>query len=332
MRFASPVYLIILAVLILAVLWYERRARRRQEPALRYSDTAAFAGINPSPRVKLRHLPRVLAYGALCLVLLALARPQAGQQSAEIFKRGIDIMLLLDTSTSMRAIDFKPDNRYAAAKKVAREFVRQRVNDRIGIVVFAGLAYTQCPLTADHDAVLTFIDQTEIGMTEVDGTAIGSAIATGSNRLKGSPGKSKVMILITDGRSNAGEIDPLTAAQAAAALGQKIYTIGAGQPGGALFPVDDPLWGRRFVKIPEQELDEDTLAKIAEATGGRYFRATDTESLGRIMQRINELERSEIKTVTYTNYRELFGWFLWPAFALLLLEMLLSTTWLRRLP
>ena len=191
---------------------------------------------------------------------------------------------------------------------------------------------TQCPLTADHDAVLNFIDQTAIGMTEVDGTAIGSAIATATNRLKDSPGKSKIMILITDGRNNAGEIDPLTAAQAAAALSVKIYTIGAGQPGGALYPVDDPAWGRQYVKIPEQELDEDTLAKIAETTSGRYFRATDSASLERIMKQINELEKSEIKTVKYTNYRELFHWFLWPAFFLLLLEVLLSNTWLRKVP
>lgn len=332
MRFASPEYLIILLIIALAALWFELRRRRSREPAVRFSDTGPFAGINPSPRVKLRHLPRALGYTTLCLVFLALARPQAGQRSEEVFNRGVDIILLMDTSTSMRAIDFKPENRYEAAKKVAKEFVAQRKNDRIGIVVFSGLAYTQCPLTADHDAVLNFIDQTAIGMTEVDGTAIGSAIATGTNRLRDSPGKSKIMILITDGRNNAGEVDPLTAAQAAAALSVKIYTIGAGKPGGALYPVDDPMWGRQYVKMPEQELDEDTLAKIAETTGGRYFRATDSESLARIMKQINALEKSDIKTVKYTSYRELFGWFLWPAFILLLLEILLSNTWLRRLP
>jgi Ca-activated chloride channel family protein len=262
----------------------------------------------------------------------ALARPQAGQKSSEIYNQGIDILLALDTSTSMQAIDFKPANRFEAAKKVAKEFVKGRTHDRIGIVVFAGLAYTQCPLTADTDAVLNFLDQSAIGMTQVDGTAIGSAIATAVNRLKDSPGKSRVVILVTDGRSNIGEIDPLTAAQAAQALGARVYTIGAGQPGGALYPVDDPFFGRQYVKMPGQELDESTLAKIAETTGGRYFRATDSAALERIFKQIDSMEKSEIKTVKYTNYTELFGWMLWPAFILLLLEIALANTWLKRLP
>ncbi|MGA2090217.1 MAG: VWA domain-containing protein [Endomicrobiales bacterium] len=332
MRFASPIFFIIIVCVALVAFFYEYRQRHKQEPAIRFSDTGPFNGINPSPRVKLRHLPRILRYAAVVLILLALARPQAGQHSEEIFNRGVDIMMLMDTSSSMRALDFKPDNRYEAAKKVAKEFVKQRKNDRIGIVIFAGLAYTQCPLTADHDAVMNFIDQTSVDMTGADGTAIGSAIATATNRLKNSPGKSKIIILITDGRNNAGEIDPLTAAQAAAALSVKIYTIGAGQPGGAVYPVDDPTWGRQYVKVPEQDLDEDTLAKIAETTGGRYFRATDSQSLERIMKQINDLEKSDIKTVKYTSYRELFGWFLWPAFGLVMLESLLSCTWLRTLP
>ncbi|OGS03714.1 MAG: aerotolerance regulator BatA [Elusimicrobia bacterium RIFOXYB12_FULL_50_12] len=331
MRFANPIFLLLLAALPLLYWYFKRRANRR-EPALLFPDFTQIENISPSARVKLAFLPKLLRYAALALFIAALARPQAGQKSEEIENLGIDIMLVLDTSTSMKAIDFRPANRFEAAKKVSREFVKGRAYDKIGIVVFSGFAYTQCPLTADHDSVLNFLDNTEIGMTTVDGTAIGSAIATAANRLKTSSGKSRVMILVTDGRNNMGEIDPLTASQAAAALGIKIYTIGAGQPGGALYPVDDPFFGRRYVKMPEQELDEDTLAKIAETTDGRYFRATDTKSLEKIFQRINTMEKTEIKTTKYTNYNELFGFFIWPAFLLLALELLLSKTWLRRLP
>lgn len=332
MRFANPVFLIILLLLVPLVAWLELSRRRQRRAAIRFSDATSLEGINPSPRVKLRYLPKYLRYAALALVLLALARPQAGSKSEEISNQGIDIMLVLDTSSSMKAIDFKPSDRLEAAKKVAREFVAGRRYDRIGIVVFSGLAYTQCPLTVDHEAVLNFLDGTRIGMTEVDGTAVGSAVATAANRLKISTGKSKVMILLTDGRNNQGEIDPLTAAQAAGALGIKIYTIGAGQPGGALYPVDDPFYGRQYVKMPEQELDEGTLAQIAAATGGRYFRATDTVSLSNIFKQIDAMEKSEIKTQKYVRYTELFGYFLWPALFLLGSELLLAGLWLRTIP
>lgn len=332
MRFANPVFIIILLILIPALVYLEIRRRRRDRAVIRFSDASLMENINPSPRVKLRFLPKYLRYVVLALLLIALARPQGAQKSEEITNQGIDIMLMLDTSSSMKAIDFKPDNRLEAAKKVAREFVKGRRYDRIGIVVFSGLAYTQCPLTVDHEAVLDFLDKTTIGMTEVDGTAVGSAIATASSRLKGSTGKSRVMILLTDGRNNMGEIDPLTASQAAAALDIKIYTIGAGQPGGALYPVDDPFYGRQYVKMPEQELDETTLAKIAENTGGRYFRATDTASLSSIFKQIDAMETAEIKTQKYVNYNELYLYVLWPALALLGFELLLSGLWLRRIP
>lgn len=332
MRFANPVFIILLIALIPLILFYERRKGKKSQASILFPGLSQIKDINPSPKVKLSFVPRILRYSVFVLVLLSLARPQAGQKSEEIYNQGIDIMLVLDTSTSMRAIDFKPDNRLSAAKKVAKEFVKGRKYDRIGIVVFSGLSYTQCPLTIDHEAVLNFIDQTEIGMTEVDGTAIGSAIATAANRLKDSPGKSRIMILITDGRNNMGEIDPLTAAQAASAVGIKIYTIGAGQPGGALYPVDDPFFGTRYVKIPEQELDEPTLAKIADITQGRYFRATDTNSLMNIFKQIDEMEKTEIKTLKYTNYTELLWYFLWPAFLLLGFEMFLSGLYFRKIP
>ncbi|OGS18028.1 MAG: aerotolerance regulator BatA [Elusimicrobia bacterium RIFOXYA2_FULL_50_26] len=331
MRFASPLFLLLLAVIPL-MLWQERRRKKIKEPAILFSGHKPFGGINPSPRAKLLFLIPLARALAIALFIIALARPQAGQKNEEIYNQAIDIMLVLDTSTSMRAIDFKPANRFEAARKTAIEFVKGRRLDRIGIVVFSGLAYTQCPLTSDHDAVLNFLNEASIGMTEIDGTAIGSAIATAANRLKDSTGKSKVMILVTDGRNNMGEIDPLTASQAAGAVGIKIYSIGAGQPGGALYPVDDPLWGRQYVKMPEQELDESTLAKIAEATGGRYFRATDSESLQRIFKQIDEMEKTEIKTVKYTSYNELYGYALWPGIILLGLELLLSTAILRKIP
>lgn len=283
-------------------------------------------------KAKLLQAMVYLRYAALILAIIALARPQAGQKTEEIYNNAIDIMIIMDTSGSMQAVDFKPKNRLDAAKTVAKEFVQGRQFDRIGIVVFAGLAFTQCPLTLDHDSILNFIDQIEIGMTGVDRTAVGSAIATGAERLKKSTGKSKVMILVTDGKNNYGDIDPLTAAQAAAAYDIKIYTIGAGAPGGALFPVDDPVFGRQYVKIPEQELDEDTLAKIAESTGGRYFRATDSQSLKSIFKQINQMEKTEVKALKYTSYTELYFWFLWPALLLLGIEIFVTRFWLVKIP
>ena len=330
MRLANPIYLFILIIVAVAVFLKERYRTRSDNSVITFPGQG-FEGINPSPRVKLAFLPKVLRCLAVVLLLVAMARPQSGQNTEEIYNQGIDIMMVLDTSSSMLAIDFKPANRIEAAKRVAKQFVEGRKYDRIGVVIFSGLAFTQCPLTVDHEAVLNFIDQTEVNMTGGDGTAIGSAIATATNRLKDSPGKSKIMILLTDGRNNAGEIDPITAAQAAGALGVKIYTIGTGAPGGALYPVED-MWGKRYVKISEQELDEDTLLKIAEATGGRYFRATDTASLESILKTINEMEKTEIKSLKYTSYIEHFMYFLWPAFVLFMLEIFLSSFWLRRLP
>jgi Ca-activated chloride channel family protein len=331
MRFADPIYFIILIAVAIAVFLKEKYRSRKDNAVVTFSSTNSFEGINPSPKVKLAFLPKLLRFAAIVLLFIAMARPQSGQNTEETYNQGVDIMMLLDTSSSMLAIDFKPSNRIEAAKRVAKEFVQGRKYDRIGVVIFSGMAFTQCPLTVDHQAVLDYIDQVAVNMTGGDGTAIGSAIATATNRLKGSPGKSKIIILLTDGRNNAGEIDPLTAAQAAAALGVKIYTIGTGAPGGALYPVED-MWGKHYVKIPEQELDEDTLSKIAETTGGRYFRATDTASLENILKTINEMEKTEIKSVKYTSYIEHFRYFLWAALILFGLEIFMSTLWIRKLP
>ena len=302
-----------------------------KKPAIVFPGASFLKTINPSPRARLRMLPEYLKYAAFFLLIVALARPQTGHRSEEILNHGIDIMLALDTSTSMRALDFKPSNRFDAAQKLAREFVKGRRYDRAGIVVFSGLAFTQCPLTTDLGAVTDFLDQCSIGMTGLDGTAVGSAIATAANRLKGGTGKSRVIILLTDGRNNSGEIDPVTAAEAAASLGIKIYAIGAGKPGGALYPVDDPVWGRRLVTLPEEDLDEPTLTKIAESTGGKYFRATDSESLSSIFRQIDSMEKTEIKTLSHTRYTELYRYFLLPAFVLLALGLLMRL-WLRKLP
>jgi Ca-activated chloride channel family protein len=331
MRFANPLFLILIIVLIPLIYWHYL-AQKKKKLGIKYSDTSLFSGINPSPKTKLKDLPKYIRYAVLVLLIIAFARPQSGEKSEEIYNQGIDIIMILDTSTSMQALDFDPENRFDMTKKVAKEFVKRREYDRIGIVVFSGLAYTQCPLTSDHEAVLNFIDQSAIGMTQLDGTAIGSAIATATNRLKDSPGKSKVIILITDGRNNMGEIDPITAAQAAAALDIKIYTIGAGKRGESIYPVEDPFFGKRFVRVAEQDLDEETLIKIADATKGKYFRATDRETFENIFKQIDTMEKVDIKTLQFTRYTELFGYFLWPAFILLMFEVLLSNLWLRRLP
>jgi Ca-activated chloride channel family protein len=331
MIFANPIYFIILAAVAIAVFLKEKYRSRKDSAAVTFSSSSSFEGLNPSPRVKLAFLPKLLRFATIILVFMAMARPQSGQNTEEVYNQGVDIMMVLDTSSSMLAIDFKPANRIEAAKRVAKEFVKERKYDRIGVVIFSGLPFTQCPLTVDHEAVMNYIDQVEVNMTGGDGTAIGSAIATATNRLKDSAGKSKIIILLTDGRNNAGEIDPLTAAQAAAALGVKIYTIGTGAPGGALYPVED-AWGKRYIKIPEQELDEDTLTKIAETTGGRYFRATDTASLENIIKTINDMEKTEIKSVKYTSYIEHFRYFLWAALVLFGLEIFMSSFWIRKLP
>jgi Ca-activated chloride channel family protein len=243
-----------------------------------------------------------LAYAAGTLLVLSLARPQTGASRTEVKSEGIDIVLCIDVSGSMRAEDMGPGNRLAVVKDVAKKFVEGRPGDRIGLVVFSGGAYTQCPLTLDHGIVTSLIDQIDFG-TVADGTAIGMGLATSVNRLREAKGKSKVVILLTDGQNNAGEIDPATAAKAAHALSVRVYTIGAGSKGAARIPVDDPVFGRRYVTI-DASIDEDTLQHIAQETGGRYFRATTAEALQRIYQEIDHMERSEASTVEYVDYNE----------------------------
>jgi len=330
MRFANP-YFLIFFIFIPVYLWL-KKSFGKDDAAIDYPslkiivDNADFWVRN---RDKILFWLRITA---IAFVILALSRPQAGQFSKDVSTDGADIILCIDTSSSMSAQDFKPLNRLEAAKEVAKKFVAARKSDRIGAVVFAGLSFTQCPLTIDHSAVMEFIDKIEIGMTSLDRTAIGSAIATSVNRLRTSEAKSKIIILLSDGRNNYGEIDPLTAANAAQLMGIKIYTIGAGVPGGAEYPVDDPVFGRRYVKMSDQELDEPTLKKIADITGGTYFRATSTGGLEDIFRKIDKMEKVKLKVKEYTEYRDLYLFLLIPAIIFLLLEQVLKYTILLKIP
>jgi len=239
-------------------------------------------------------------------------------------------MLALDVSGSMKAEDFKPHNRLYVAKEEIKKFVEKRISDRIGLVVFSQSSFTQCPLTLDYGILLNFLDQVKFGMIK-DGTAIGMALANCVNRLRESPSKSKVIILLTDGVNNAGQIDPLTAATIAKTMNVKIYTIGAGKPGNAMYPIDDPIFGKRYVYLPN-EIDEETLKEIARKTGGKYFRARSEEELEEIYTEIDRLEKTEIKVNEYVQYRELFSIFVILGLGFLVLEMFLSQTVFRKIP
>ncbi len=250
-----------------------------------------------------------------------------------IHGEGVDIALALDISGSMASLDFEPQNRLEAAKEVIDTFVSERQYDQVGLVVFASNAFNQSPPTVDHNVLRRMLDQTKLA-TELqieDGTAIGMGLANAANMLKDSDAKSKVVILLTDGVNNAGQIDPMTAAEAASTLGIKVYTIGMGRPGQVPVPVVD-AFGRERIMMQESTLDEETLAQIAEETGGRYYRAENTEGLRAVYDEINSLEKSQIEIETFANYKELLGWVLAPGLALLLLEMFLRQTMFRTVP
>jgi Ca-activated chloride channel homolog len=329
MRFANPLFLLLLPIIPLLVWDYFRRAKTR-EASIIFSDISIPKNIRPGFRVKYRHGPMMLRMLAIFIFILALARPQAGQKEEEVITEGIDIMLTLDISGSMRAEDFASQNRLGAAKDVLRDFIKSRRNDRIGLVVFSRYSFTQCPLTLDYGTLLELLDKVDIGMVE-DGTAIGMAITNAVNRLRNSAVKSKIIVLLTDGVNNAGKIDPLTASKAAKALGVKIYTIGVGKPGGAMYPVEDPIFGKRYVHI-DTEIDEELLKNIARETGGLYFRAKDKEGLAEIYKTIGRLEKTKIETKEYANYTELAGVFILPGFIFLLLEIALANTLFRKIP
>lgn len=328
MEFAEPSWLLLLVLVPFVGLWEWWRARRRQK-GLQFSNLEAARRAPVSVWARMRWIPAALRMGALSLGILALARPQERDVVEERFAEGVDIVLVLDTSTSMRAIDFQP-NRFEAARDVAAEFIAGRKSDRIGLIVFAAKAFTQAPLTLDYDFLISMLNEVELGMLE-DGTAIGTALAMAVNRLKETDSESKVVVLLTDGENNAGEIDPYTAADVAEALNVRVYTIGVGQQGEAPYLVDHPFAGRQ-VQYMQSRIDDEMLEAVATSTGGRYFRATDKEALREIYSEIAELEQTKIQDLVYTSYTERYAFFLWPAFGLILAELLLLSTRLRRFP
>ena len=327
-RFVDPYYLLLLLLLPPLVWWYAARSARTLG-AVRYSAVDRLLRADRRRTGRRRHLLFGLRLLALALMLVAFARPQSGVTAEDVATDGIDIVLVLDLSSSMLAEDLEP-NRIGAARQVAADFVRGRLNDRIGLVVFAGEAFTQAPLTLDHRVVAALIDELEVGIIE-DGTAIGMGLATAVKRLGDSSAESKVIVLLTDGQNNRGAIDPATASQMAQALGVRIYAVGAGTRGAARVPVDDPLFGRRTVSM-QVDIDDAALEALASLTGGRYFRATDRESLERVYEEIDALETTEIEMTSFTRYGELFHLPLGAGLALLLLEVVLGRTVLRRLP
>lgn len=310
LEFQQPWWLLLLALVPLSYWWYKRRGHRL-EGVVRFSSLALFdPAAKHSGRLRAVAL-QLLKLLLIVLIILSLARPQLTDVMRETTVEVIDIMLVMDISSSMRAADLKP-NRLEAAKREAHEFIVGRPQDRIGIVVFAAESFIQCPLTHDTNVLLNLMDQVRIVEKEHDGTAIGMAIANAVNRLRDTPAASKVMIVLSDGSNNAGELDPTTAAQLAREFDIRIYSIGAGSHGMAPYPVSDPIWGQRMVNV-EVDLDEETLRQVADITGGQYFRATDQESLAEIYRQINELERTEIEVNEYLNVHELYGWLVIPA-------------------
>ncbi len=327
-RFADPYFLLLLLLIPFLVFWYIR-SRKGRGGTLRFSYLGFAKEVHRSSAERARHILFILRMVVLSLLVLAFARPQSGIKGEEVITQGVDIILAMDISSSMLAEDIKP-NRVEAAKEVASTFVKGRQNDRIGMVVFAGEAYTQCPLTIDYGIILGFLDEIHVGMIE-DGTAIGMGLAMAVNRLRNSEAKSKVIILLTDGENNRGEIDPITAAQAAQAFDVRIYAIGAGTRGTAMYPVNDPFFGKRYVPM-QVNIDEETLTKIADMTGGQYFRATDRRQLESIYQEIDEMEKTKISVNEYTQYSELFFYLVGIAGVLFVGEIGLAHTRFRKIP
>lgn len=326
-RFEDPWFLI-LFLIIPYLVW-----KRKEQGTISYSSLEILQNIRAIQVGFLSTIPLVLRLFAISLFIMALARPQEGQKRTEILSMGVDIMLALDTSGSMKALDFiqndKRDTRLTMVKDVVSKFIENRTNDRMGMVVFGSEAYTQCPLTLDQNILQSFLRKLDIGMAG-DSTAIGSAIGIAVKRLKDLKSDSKLIILLTDGRNNAGNLAPLQAAQTAKAFGIKIHTIGVGTRGKAPFLVNS-IFGQRYV-YQEVDIDEDTLKEISKITGGQYFRATDLESLKLIYKKIDQMEKSEVKIFDHSEYTELFHYFLIPAILILFMEVTLSNTLFRRLP
>lgn len=325
MQFLNPYILLVACIVPLLLIYYILVGRRRA--TLIVSSTQGTAP--RTLRYYLRHVPIVLRLLAILAMVIALARPVIVHHESETTTEGVDIVLAMDISGSMLARDFTPD-RLSASKRLATEFVAERTGDRLSVVAFAGEAFTQCPLTADQAAVGTMLSRLRSGVVE-DGTAIGNGLATAINRLRESGAKSKVVVLLTDGVNNRGQISPIMAAEIARDLGIKVYTIGVGSRDKAPMPAIDPFGNQTFV-MADVEIDEELLRNIASTTSGRYFRANDNEALRNIYQQINELEKSEVQVTHYTSYDELFGRWLLLALLLLALEFIVARVILNRLP
>jgi Ca-activated chloride channel family protein len=332
MIFHDPLVLLLIVVILPPLVYFY--LRRKGTNQVLFPSLETLKKLKPSFFQRYRYILIILRSAVIVLLVVALSRPQYGNEQTKVTTEGIDIVLAVDVSGSMLAEDFemggKRYNRLYVIKQVVKDFIQRRINDRIGLVVFSGRAYTQCPMTLDYGMLLQLLEKVEIGMIE-DGTAIGSAISSSVDRLRGTKAKSKVAVLLTDGRNNAGEIDPFTAAEIAKTFGIKIYAIGAGTKGLAPFPAVD-LFGNKVMRQVKIDIDDESLTEIAKITDGKYYRATDTESLKEIYSQIDKLEKTESEVTHYTEYNELFHYFLLPAFGLLLFELGLTKTRFRKIP
>lgn len=332
-EFASPWLLTLLALVPLLGLYYWRAGQRSKPATLSYGATGLTRGLGQSWKVAARPLLNVARLLIIALIVVALARPQIVRGQETITGEGIEIALALDLSGSMAALDFQPDNRLVAAKQVITDFISERPYDKVGLVVFASQAFNLSPLTLDHNMVTRSLEQAQLAedLGIEDGTAIGLGIANAANMLSSSSGaKSKIVILLTDGVNNAGEIDPITAAEAARALGIKVYTIAAAKRGQVPFPVEG-LFGEQ-IQYVESAIDEDTLQQVADITGGKFYRAEDTAMLQAIYDEINQLEKSQVEVQVFNQYQELMAYLLIPALLLLLAELALRYSVFRTAP
>ena len=325
--FANPEYFYLLLILPLLVLWHFLKYKK-QYPTLSMPSNESFAGAKPTLRQRLLHLPFALRIIALALLIIILARPQSSSSKRNVNTEGVDIVVALDISTSMLAEDFKP-NRLEAAKKTATEFIDERTDDRIGLVIFASESFTQCPITIDHDVLKNLFTSIKPEMLE-DGTAIGMGLATSISRLKDSKAKSKVIILLTDGMNNTGFIAPLTAAEIAKNFGIRVYTIGVGTMGMAPYPFKTPF-GTQYQNV-EVKIDEEMLRHIAGLTGGKYFRATNNKILKNVYQEIDKLEKTRVDVSIFSRRSEEYLPYAIAASLLLMLEILLRYTVFRKIP
>ena len=326
MIWANPIWFWALLVLPVLIGLYVYRLIKKQNPVLFYSTTSSLKSLPKTWKYYAMFVLPFFQWAALTMLILGLARPQNQNTVVERNAEGIDIMLVLDLSTSMRAEDLKP-NRFDAAKRVAIQFIEKRKSDRIGLVAFAAQSFTVCPPTLDYDLLKKLLQDVKMGVID-DGTAIGMGLATSVNRLKESRAKSRIIILLTDGQNNSGEIDPVTAADLAQSFGIKVYTIGAGTRGTAPYPIDDPIFGRRYQNV-KVDIDEEMLTKIADVTGGKYYRAVNTASLASVYDEIDKLERTKVDELIYTDYEDLYADFFIPAIMLWIIGLALSKTVLK---